>query len=86
MGLEDCPRIDGWALTQTGLIEVVIPASVEIMGEGCFSGCISLASLIFESGSRLSRIEAGALCETGLIEIVIPASVVKKLHLAIGFK
>jgi hypothetical protein len=68
-------RIDGWAFTQTGLVEIVIPASVEFLGEGCFAGCRSLTSLTFESGSRLSRIENWLFHETGLIEIVIPSSV-----------
>jgi hypothetical protein len=39
------------------LVEIVIPSSVEMLGERCFSGCRSLSSITFESGSRLSRIE-----------------------------
>jgi hypothetical protein len=60
---------------ETGLIEIVIPSSVEIIGERCFFQCRSLTSVTFESGSRLSRIANRVFCETGLINIVIPASV-----------
>jgi hypothetical protein len=38
----------------------VIPSSVVVLGEGSFSGCESLASVTFESGSRLERIEESA--------------------------
>jgi hypothetical protein len=62
----------------TRLIEIVIPASIEILGENCFVGCGSLTSLTVESGSRLSRIEKQAFAGTALIELVIPGSV--ELH------
>jgi hypothetical protein len=39
------------------LIEMVIPASVEIMGANCFAECRSLSSIIYESGSRLGELE-----------------------------
>jgi hypothetical protein len=32
------------------LIEIVIPASVEVMGSRCFVGCRSLASITYELG------------------------------------
>jgi hypothetical protein len=59
----------------TGLVEIILPASVEILGDECFSLCGSLYSVTFESGSRLSRIEGRAFSETGFIEIIIPSSV-----------
>jgi hypothetical protein len=68
-------RIEKQAFSETGLIEIVIPASVEMLGKWCFLECGSLTSVIFESDSRLSRIEKQAFSETGLIEIAIPASV-----------
>jgi hypothetical protein len=59
----------------TGLVEIIIPQSVEVLGEGCFADCSSLSSVIFEIGSRLSRIENEVFIGTGLVEIIIPASV-----------
>jgi hypothetical protein len=66
-------RIEAKAVCQTGLIEMILPASVEFLGEECFFECTSLSSITFESGSRLSRIEANAFYQTGLIEIILPA-------------
>jgi hypothetical protein len=57
------------------LIEISIPASVEVIGEECFAFCTLLSSVTFESGSRLSRIENQAFGKTALIEIIIPPSV-----------
>jgi hypothetical protein len=59
----------------TGLIEIILPASIEILGEGCFCSCRSFFSVRFESGSRLSRIEKEAFIGTVLIEIILPASI-----------
>jgi hypothetical protein len=59
----------------TDLIEMIVPASVEFLGERCFYLCRSLSSVLFESGSKLSRIKSAAFRETGLIEMIIPASV-----------
>jgi hypothetical protein len=68
-------RIQGWVFFETGLIEIILPASIEVLSGGCFYECELPFSIIFESGSRLSRIETGAFCETGLIEIILPASI-----------
>jgi hypothetical protein len=57
------------------LVEIILPSSIEILGERCFAECRSLSSVTFESGSRLLRIGGGAFGGTGLVEIVIPASV-----------
>jgi hypothetical protein len=54
---------------------MIIPASVEVLGEKCFFYCISLSSVTFSSESRLSRIEGLAFHGSGLVEIIIPASV-----------
>jgi hypothetical protein len=59
----------------TGLIDLVIPASVKILGEECFAECKFLSSVRFEPGSRLSRIERGVFRDSGLKDIVIPASI-----------
>ena len=55
---------------------VEIPASVEEIGSGCFSGCSSLCRVTFASGSVLKLIgkESFRRCEN-LEELEIPASV-----------
>jgi hypothetical protein len=53
-------RIEEQAFAETGLIEIVIPALVEVLGNGCFQECIQLRSVIFESGSRLREIGTNA--------------------------
>jgi hypothetical protein len=68
-------RIERWTFNETGLVEIIVPASIEFLGEGCFSDCRSLSSITFESGSRLSRIESWAFSQTGLVEIIVPASI-----------
>jgi hypothetical protein len=68
-------RIEKQAFAETGLIELVIPASIELLDEDCFLRCGSLTSLTFETGSKLSRIEKYTLQDSSLIELVIPASV-----------
>jgi hypothetical protein len=68
-------RIERRAFSETGLIEIILPSSVEFLGEQCFCECRSLSSVIFESGSRLSRIESHAFSQTGLVEITVPSSV-----------
>ena len=54
----------------------MIPASVEEIGESCFSGCSSLSRVTFASGSAVRRIGKEAFRECRkLSEIEIPASV-----------
>jgi hypothetical protein len=54
---------------------VVIESRIEILGESCFSNCQSLASITFESDSKLQQIEESAFAESGLTTIEVPASV-----------
>jgi hypothetical protein len=54
---------------------IILPASVEILGEDCFGYCKWLISVTFESVSRLKRIEKHAFRETGIIGIIVPRSV-----------
>jgi hypothetical protein len=42
---------------ETDLVEIVLPASAEVLGQKWLSECISLSSIPFESGSRLSPIK-----------------------------
>jgi hypothetical protein len=58
------------------LTSLCIPASIEIIGDGCFRGCTSLSRLDFESGSRLTRIGEASFREcSSLTSICIPAHV-----------
>jgi hypothetical protein len=58
------------------LAAILIPASVESLGDECFSLCIVLSSLTFESGSKLFRIGARAFVNCSRLEsIVIPRSI-----------
>jgi hypothetical protein len=68
-------KIETDAFKDSGLIGIVIPASVQILGQRCFLMCQSLSSVQFESGSILSEIGNWALYDTGLIDIVLPVSV-----------
>jgi hypothetical protein len=54
---------------------VRLSRDIGILGRGCFYHCISLSSLTFESGSKLTRIDANALhgC-TSIKSICLPAS------------
>jgi hypothetical protein len=65
--------MDEAALNQ--LKNIIIPASVEVIGTGAFLGCKLLEIVIFESGSVLREIGEYAFEGSGLKSIVIPASV-----------
>jgi hypothetical protein len=58
-----------------GLVEIIIPASVEFLDERYFTKVGSLSSDRFESGSMLSRIGKWTFYETGFVEVVLPSSV-----------
>jgi hypothetical protein len=47
------------------LIEMILPSSVKVLGELCFSECKSLSSVRCESGSRLLEIEREVLRHGG---------------------
>jgi hypothetical protein len=68
-------RIEKEALSGTGLVEIIPPASIEVLGERWFYECRSLSSITFEFGSILWRIEKEALYHAGLVEIILPASI-----------
>jgi hypothetical protein len=70
------------AFSASGLISVFIPSSVEVIGSGCFSWCKSLISIIFESGSGITRIEDDAFLYTpiGLSGAVNALKSVKNLE------
>lgn len=54
---------------------MVIPASVEKIGEEAFFGCENLQSVVFNPGSHLTIIEGSAFGYTEIEEIVIPEGV-----------
>jgi hypothetical protein len=58
-------RIEKEAFRETGLVEIILPSSVEFLGESCFSLCRSLSSVTFESGSILLGIESEVLGQAG---------------------
>jgi hypothetical protein len=59
-------RIEREAFFVTGLVLIVIPASVEMLSESCFYWCELLSSVTFESGSRLPPIEKEAFIRIGV--------------------
>jgi hypothetical protein len=68
-------RIEQYAFWDSGLQAIVIPCSVEVLGQFCLQWCKSLISVTSESKSRLVRIETYAFYGNGLRDIVIPYSV-----------
>jgi hypothetical protein len=58
------------------VMEVMIPRSVESLDQACFAHCETISSVIFESGSRLSRIRKHAFYGCLFLStICIPSSV-----------
>jgi hypothetical protein len=55
------------------LVEIILPALIEVVNEECLPQCDLLSSVIFESWSGISRIEDWAFIETALVEIAILA-------------
>ena len=64
----------GFFSSNNYITKVIIPASLESIGDEAFVDCIHLESVIFAEGSRLSSIGQEAFHCTGLKEIEIPAS------------
>lgn len=67
-------EIRAYSFSQTGIEKIVIPASVQRIGEQAFS-LTYLKELEFEQGSQLKRIGSRAFYDTELTEVVIPPSV-----------
>jgi hypothetical protein len=68
-------RIEGHAFRNTFLVSIVIPKSVEVIGEFCFFGVGDLRSFSFEPGSRLQRFGRSVFQLAVFEKITIPASV-----------
>jgi hypothetical protein len=50
-------RIGKQAFAETGLIEIVIPSSVDLIGADCFVECRLLSSITYEAGSRFGEVD-----------------------------
>jgi hypothetical protein len=48
-------RIDKMAFYWSGLVGIILPASIEILGEECFSSCESLSSIYIWIRVKISR-------------------------------
>jgi hypothetical protein len=57
------------------LKSILIPASIEILGDNCFNNCFCLSQIIFESASKVLHVgtEAFSFCSS-LASICIPAT------------
>ena len=55
--------------------KVIIPNSVESLGESAFSECKQIHEIIFEPGSCLKSIGDCCFAGSGLREIIIPKSI-----------
>jgi hypothetical protein len=68
-------RLEDGAFSWSGLTSIHLPASVTVIGEYCFSGCGSLVSIRFESGSQLSQLANRVFSLSGVTSIHLPASI-----------
>jgi hypothetical protein len=53
---------------------IIVPSSVETIGDRCFEVCAGIATIAFEASSKLKRIGECAFAESQLTSITIPAS------------
>jgi hypothetical protein len=60
------------SFSQTGLCKVIIPRSVRIIKNACFSGCWRLTELIFEEESELVEMEGRAFSSCAIQHVSIP--------------
>jgi hypothetical protein len=56
-------------------VDIAIPNDVQRMAEGCFSGCQTVASVVFELDCSLSILAKGVFLKSSLESIVIPSSI-----------
>jgi hypothetical protein len=74
-GNSQLSRLEALAFYESGVTSIHLPASVTVIGQGCFGGCDSLVSITFEPGSQLSQLAKRAFSWSGLTSIHLPASV-----------
>jgi hypothetical protein len=59
-------RIESYAFSHSSLRSIELPRNVEILGSSCFSCCVSLSSVVFESKSRMVQIKSNTIRNTSL--------------------
>jgi hypothetical protein len=52
------------------LVKIIIPSSVEVVGEKCFSDCTSLSSVKFKSKSRLRQVGRDAFLNLPILPTI----------------
>jgi hypothetical protein len=57
--------------------DLVLPASIRILGRSCFAGCRWISSLCFERQSQLAEIETSAFRDSSLLNLHLPRSVIQ---------
>ncbi len=67
-------EIGSYAFFRTNLKEIVIPSSVQTIGQGVFSECSKLKTLDIK-GKALKTVAYGAFQKAGLTSVVLPSSV-----------
>jgi hypothetical protein len=68
-------QIESGAFYKSSLQSILIPRNVEILGSQCFSFCMSLSSITFESNSLLTQIESEAFSSSSLQSILMSSNV-----------
>jgi hypothetical protein len=68
--------IEQRAFSRSDLTSVVIPASVKMLGDGCFEYCAAVASVTFDPGSALADIDCSAFERTSVHSVVVPRTVI----------
>ena len=63
---EGLKSVGAFCFAESGLGEVVFPASVKLIKEFAFWRCRSLKRVVFQKDSKLERIERGAFSCSGL--------------------
>jgi hypothetical protein len=51
---------------------LILPQSLEVIGDSCFGDCTELTEIIFEDGSQLREIGTWAFSESGLLRVLVP--------------
>jgi hypothetical protein len=68
-------QIGEWAFFGSGLENLILPSSVEVIEAGAFQCCFSLKLLEFHSDTRLQTIEPFLFHRTALIKFSLPNSI-----------
>jgi hypothetical protein len=69
------PQIDSDTFAHSSIVSIVIPSRVEVLGKSCFTFCLELSSISFESNAQLMRIESSVFSPSSLESFEIPHGV-----------